>query len=260
MLLPNETVTTVLPISGDFDEKREVFMATSLGVIKKTNLSLFKNPLKKGVVAVKLDEGDQLISARLTDGNCEIMLATQSGQAIRFHENTVRSMGRVSRGVRGMTLEADDKVTSLVILGTPTASVLAVADGVAAADATILTVCERGYGKRTKIEDYRVTNRGGKGIINIRTTERNGKVVDAIAVSAEDEVILITSNSKLIRTKCSDISEIGRATQGVRLIRMDSPEDRVVAIAKVIKGEEAGEAATPLNEGDSQDEGSAPAD
>jgi DNA gyrase subunit A len=115
---------------------------------------------------------------------------------------------------------------------------------------TILTVCERGYGKRTKVDDYRVTNRGGKGIINIRTTERNGKVVEAVSVSAEDEVILMTSSSKLIRTKCSDISEIGRATQGVRLIRMDSPEDRVVAIAKVIKGEEAGEAATPLNEGE----------
>lgn len=260
MLLPNETVTTVLPISGDFDEKREVFMATSLGVIKKTNLSLFKNPLKKGVVAVKLDEGDALISARLTDGNCEIMLATASGQAIRFHENTVRSMGRVSRGVRGMTLETDDKVCSLVVVGAQQTSVLGAAEGVAAADATILTVCERGYGKRTKVDDYRVTNRGGKGIINIRTTERNGKVVEAISVGAEDEVILITSNSKLIRTKCSDISEIGRATQGVRLIRMDSPEDRVVAIAKVIKGEEAGEQATPLNEGDSQDEGAAPAD
>src|SRR5262249_20260083 len=139
--------------------------------------------------------------------------------------------------------------------GTPDA-----ASAAASLDATILTVCERGYGKRTKVDDYRVTNRGGKGIINIRTTERNGKVVEAIAVSAEDEVILITSNSKLIRTKCSDISEIGRATQGVRLIRMDSPEDRVVAIAKVIKGEEAGEQATPLNEGDSTDEGTATAD
>ena len=279
MLLPNETVTTVLPISGAFDEQREVFMATSLGVIKKTNLSLFKNPLKKGVVAVKLDDGDQLISARLTDGNSEIMLATQSGQAIRFHESTVRSMGRVSRGVRGMTLESDDKVCSLVVLDarfasgsagaaegeegevapapaptpTPAPAPPAAAGGAeadAASDVTILTVCERGYGKRTKVDDYRVTNRGGKGIINIRTTERNGKVVEAVSVAAEDEVILMTSSSKLIRTKCSDISEIGRATQGVRLIRMDSPEDRVVAIAKVIKGEEAGEAATPLNEGE----------
>ncbi|HZU99167.1 MAG TPA: DNA gyrase subunit A [Planctomycetota bacterium] len=260
-LLPNETVTTVLPVEGAFDEKREVFMATALGTIKKTNLSLFSNPLKKGVVAIKLDEGDTLISARLTDGNCEIVLATQLGQAIRFHENTVRSMGRVSRGVRGMTLEGEDRICSLMVIAQQQAGVLA--EGGAPAPATpegtppasletILTVCERGYGKRTKVEDYRVTNRGGKGIINIRTTERNGKVVEAVSVAAEDEVILMTSSSKLIRTKCSDISEIGRATQGVRLIRMDSPEDRVVAIAKVIKGEEAGEAATPLNEGEAE--------
>jgi DNA gyrase subunit A len=161
-----------------------------------------------------------------------------------------------------MTLEGDDRVCSLVVIGKQPSGALpadAVAgtEGVAAADATILTVCERGYGKRTKVEDYRVTNRGGKGIINIRTTERNGKVVETVAVAADDEVILITSSSKLIRTKCPDISEIGRATQGVRLIRMDGPEDRVVAIAKVIKGEEAGEAATPLNEGDATDEGAA---
>jgi DNA gyrase subunit A len=234
-LLPNETITSVLPIEGDFDEKREVVMATSLGVIKKTNLSLFANPLKKGVVAVKLDEGDQLIGTRLTDGNREIVLATRDGQAIRFHENTVRSMGRVSRGVRGMTLEGDDKVMSLLVVGEEGPSVL--------------TVCERGYGKRTAVTDYRVTNRGGKGIINIKTTERNGKVIEAVAVRAEDEVILMTSEGKLIRTKCADISEIGRATQGVRLIRLDSEADRVVAIAKVVKGEEAGEAATPLNEG-----------
>src|SRR5581483_2520029 len=182
----------------------------------------------------KLDEGDALISARLTDTNCEIVLATQLGQAIRFHENTVRSMGRVSRGVRGMTLEGDDKICSLMVIAAPGTGVLAegaaptlpAAEGAAPATSeTILTVCERGYGKRTKVEDYRVTNRGGKGIINIRTTERNGKVVEAVSVAAEDEVILMTSSSKLIRTKCADISEIGRATQGVRLIRMDSPED-----------------------------------
>ncbi len=231
-LLPNETVTSVLVISGAFDEGREVVMATALGVIKKTNLSLFKNPLKKGVVAVKLDAGDQLIGVCLTDKKREVMLASRSGQAIRFHEETVRSMGRVSRGVRGMTLEGDDRVCSLLVVGEEGPS--------------ILTVCERGYGKRTKIDDYRVTNRGGKGIINIRTSERNGKVVDAVAVKEDDEVILMTTEGKLIRTKCADISEIGRATQGVKLIRLDAETDKVVAIAKVVKGEEAGEAAAPL--------------
>ena len=224
LLLPNENVTSILPIQGEFDEKREVVLATSLGVIKKTNLSLFGNPLKKGVVAVKLDEGDQLIGARLTDGNREIVLATRNGQAIRFHENTVRSMGRAAHGVKGMTLEGDDRVVSLLVTGD---------DG-----NSILTVCERGYGKRTPIADYRVTNRGGKGIINIRTTERNGKVMEAVAVTKDDGAILITSEGKLIRTNCSDISEIGRATQGVKLIRLDSESDRVVAVAKVVKGDD----------------------
>jgi DNA gyrase subunit A len=232
LLLPNENVTGVLPITGEFDEKREVVMATALGVIKKTNLSLFGNPLKKGVVALKLDEGDQLIGARLTDGSREIVLATRNGQAIRFHENTVRSMGRAARGVKGMTLVGDDRVVSLLVLGEEGNS--------------ILTVCERGYGKRTAVDDYRVTNRGGKGIINIRTTDRNGKVVEAVAVTKDDGAILITSEGKLIRTNCSDISEIGRATQGVKLIRLDSESDRVVAVAKVVKGEEVGEASTPL--------------
>ncbi|MBI3723557.1 DNA gyrase subunit A [bacterium] len=230
-LLPNENVTSVLPISGAFDEGREVVMATAMGVIKKTNLSLFKNPLKKGVVALKLDDGDQLIGVCLTDKAREIMLATRNGQAIRFHEETVRSMGRTARGVRGMSLEGDDRVCSLLVVGEEGPSVL--------------TVCERGYGKRTKIDDYRVTNRGGKGIINIRTSDRNGKVVDAVAVKEDDEVILMTTEGKLIRTRCQDISEIGRATQGVKLIRLDAETDKVVAIAKVVKGEEAGEAATP---------------
>jgi DNA gyrase subunit A len=230
-LLPNEIVNEIVPITGEFDETRELVMATSKGVIKKTKLSMFKNPKKTGIVAIKLDDGDKLIGVRITDGKRELGIATKAGQAIRFSEEKLRSMGRNARGVRGMTLASEDEVRSVVVVGE---------DG-----PTLLTVCERGYGKRTPIEDYRITNRGGKGIINIKTTERNGKVVAVVAVRDDDEVILVTSSGKLIRTRCTDIPSIGRNTQGVRLIRVDEGE-KVVAVARVVKGEEAGEVATPV--------------
>mgnify|MGYP001160173935 CR=1 FL=1 len=222
-LLPDETVESLIPIKGEFGEDRYLVMATAKGVIKKTTLSAFARPKKGGIVAVKLDEGDKLIGVRITDGQRELVLATRHGKAIRFSEETVRAMGRVSRGVRGMSLESDDVVVSLQSVGE---------DG-----PQLLTVCELGYGKRTVIEDYRETNRGGKGIRNIKTTARNGLVAGVLSVREEDQVVLISDGGKLIRMRVSDISCIGRDTQGVRLIKVETDE-KVVAVARV---ETAGE-------------------
>ena len=217
-LLPDETVQNLIPIKGEFADDKFLVMATAQGVIKKTALSAFARPKKGGIVAVKLDEGDKLIGVRITDGARELVLATRHGKAIRFHESTVRAMGRVSRGVRGMTLEPEDVVVSLVVVGE---------DG-----PQLLTVCELGYGKRTVVEGYRETNRGGKGIRNIKATARNGLVIGVLAVRDEDQVVLISSGGKLIRMRVADISCIGRDTQGVRLIRVEEDE-KVVALARV---------------------------
>jgi len=232
-LLPEEQVTSLIPISGEFRDDRFLVMATAQGIIKKTSLSAFKRPKKGGIIAVKLDEGDKLISVRVTNGERELMLATRQGKAIRFHENTVRAMGRVSRGVKGITLAETDEVEAMVVVGE---------DG-----NQLLTVCELGYGKRTPVEDYRETNRGGKGIINIKTTARNGLVVSARAVNDDDQVMLITSAGKLIRSEVKGISLIGRSTQGVRLIKIDGDE-RVVAVAKVQSEDDDGV------DGDGEDE------
>jgi len=222
-LLPDEVVQSLIPIKGDFAEDRFLLMATALGVVKKTKLSAFARPKKGGIVAVKLDEEDHLIGVRVTDGEREVMLASRHGKAIRFSEDTVRAMGRAARGVKGMTLEEGDEVVSLSVVGE---------DG-----PTLLTVSELGYGKRTPVEDYRETNRAGKGIRSLKITSRNGKVIGALTVGDTDQVMLITSSGKLIRMRATDISTIGRDTQGVRLIRVADGE-KVVAIARVESDEE----------------------
>lgn len=204
-----------------FDSDKYVVMATRNGTVKKTSLDAFSNPRKVGINAADLPEDDELIEAAITDGTFEIILATRLGQAIRFPEEKIRPMGRGAYGVRGITLEGKDYVIGMVVVKR---------------DASLLTVCENGHGKRTSINDYRVTNRGGKGVINIKTTDRNGEVVAIKEVLDDDELILITKNGITNRQSVKAINVIGRNTQGVRLISLDK-DDKVVDVARVVKEE-----------------------
>ncbi len=209
-LQEGEKITVVLPLFGDntaFPQDRYVFMSTSLGTVKKTPLSDFSNPRKAGIIAVDLDEGDFLIGAALTDGKHDVMLFSDSGKAVRFDENDVRPMGRTARGVRGMSLEEGQQVIALLVAENEQQSVL--------------TATENGYGKRTPITEYTRHGRGTKGMIAIQTSERNGKVVAATLVEPADEIMLITTGGVLIRTRVSEIREMGRATQGVTLIAVE---------------------------------------
>ncbi|WP_044041476.1 DNA gyrase subunit A [Caballeronia insecticola] len=205
-LQEGEKINVVLPIK-EFSADKYVFMATSLGTVKKTPLEAFSRPLKKGIIAVGLDEGDYLIGAAITDGEHDVMLFSDSGKAVRFDENDVRAMGREARGVRGMQLEDGQQVIALLVAGGENQSVL--------------TATENGYGKRTPIEEYTRHGRGTKGMIAIQTSERNGRVVAATLVEPESEIMLITTAGVLIRTRVSEIREMGRATQGVTLISLD---------------------------------------
>ncbi len=209
-LQENEKITVVLPLSGvnrTFPEDHYVFMATSLGTVKKTPLKDFSNPRKAGIIAVDLDEGDFLIGAALTDGEHDVMLFSDAGKAVRFDENDVRPMGRTARGVRGMNLEDGQNVIALLVAENEQQSVL--------------TATENGFGKRTPITEYTRHGRGTKGMIAIQTSERNGKVVAATLVDTTDEIMLITTGGVLIRTRVAEIREMGRATQGVTLIAVE---------------------------------------
>ncbi|MBB5447258.1 MULTISPECIES: DNA gyrase subunit A [unclassified Paraburkholderia] len=205
-LLEGEKITVVLPVK-EFSADKFVFMATALGTVKKTPLEAFSRPLRKGIIAVGLDEGDYLIGAAITDGQHDVMLFSDSGKAVRFDENDVRPMGREARGVRGMQLEDGQNVIALLVAGDEQQSVL--------------TATENGYGKRTPITEYTRHGRGTKGMIAIQTSERNGKVVAATLVDPEAQIMLITTTGVLIRTRVSEIREMGRATQGVTLISLD---------------------------------------
>jgi len=208
-----EKITVVLPVKS-FDDAHYVFMATSLGTVKKTPLTDFANRRTAGIIAVDLDEGDHLIGVAITDGRHDVMLFSDAGKAVRFDENDVRSMGRGARGVRGMNLEDGQQVIALLVA--PTEEELR--DGAQ----SVLTATENGFGKRTPISEYTRHGRGTKGMIAISTSERNGKVVAATLVDAKDEIMLITSAGVLIRTRVSEIREMGRATQGVTLISVDN--------------------------------------
>lgn len=205
-LVDGEKITVVLNVK-EFSEDHYVFMATSRGTVKKTPLSDFSNPRKAGIIAVALDDGDYLIGADLTDGEHDVMLFSDSGKAVRFDENDVRPMGRTARGVRGMMLEEGQAVISLLVAEDETQSVL--------------TATENGFGKRTSILEYTRHGRGTKGMIAIQTSARNGKVVGAVLVRPSDEIMLITTGGVLVRTRVSEIREMGRATQGVTLINVD---------------------------------------
>ncbi|HLC17428.1 MAG TPA: DNA gyrase C-terminal beta-propeller domain-containing protein, partial [Thermodesulfobacteriota bacterium] len=216
-----ENITAFLPVR-EFTEGRYIVMATSKGVIKKTNLMAFSNIRAGGLIALTLDSGDGLISARLTDGTIDIFLGTRLGKAIRFNESDVREMGRQARGVKAIRLGKEDRVMSM--------------ETVEGAD-TILTVTERGYGKRTKFSEYRHQKRGGSGIINIKITARNGAVLGIAKVSGHDELMITTSKGKIIRIAMSGLAVIGRSTQGVRLMGIEEGE-KITGIASIAEKEE----------------------
>jgi DNA gyrase subunit A len=242
-LLPleeGEKISAVLPVK-QFDEQHFVFMATSTGTVKKTPLTAFSRPRASGIIGLDLRGDDTLVGVALTDGNCDILLCTSGGKAIRFHEMEVRPMGREAAGVRGVRLGEGQRLIALLVLG----------------EGHVLTASENGYGKLTPLEDFPSHGRGGQGVIALQTTERNGATVAALQVRADQELMLISSTGTLVRTPIADISVVGRNTQGVRLIRLAEGE-RLMAVERV-EGLEAGEEGAPADSPDSgESAGSAP--
>ncbi|MDJ0866934.1 MAG: DNA gyrase subunit A [Myxococcota bacterium] len=222
-LQENERVQATLPVRS-FTEEGEAYilLCTRRGVIKKTALSAYSNPRRGGIIAINLDESDELIAAARTSGAHEVIIATQGGKSVRFAETDARPMGRTAMGVRGMSLREDDQVVGMEILQP---------------GASILSITANGYGKRTPLEDYRVQKRGGQGIITIRTSSRNGPVIGVAQVTDDDEVMLITDRGKVLRCRVSGISTMGRATQGVRLMEL-APGEQLVAVARMAERDE----------------------
>jgi DNA gyrase subunit A len=218
-LTGSEKVTATLPVK-EYREDRFVIMATKKGLIKKTELAAYSNPRQGGIIALGLEDGDKLIGVQLTDGRREILLGTKQGITIRFNEEDVRPMGRTAYGVKGITLEEGNEVIGMETI-TPDSTT------------SVLTVTEGGYGKRTPVGEYRIQGRGGKGIISVKTTERNGLAVGFLQVRDSDEIMLIAAQGKVLRCKVGDIREIGRNTQGVRILDLEGEEDRVVAVARL---------------------------
>ena len=247
-LIEGEKINVVLPLTGaasKFPDDQFVFMATSMGTVKKTSLDEFNNPRKGGIIAVNLDDGDYLIGAALTDGKHDVMLFSDGGKAVRFDENDVRPLGRSARGVRGMMLDETQSVIALLVAEQENA----VTDATLIARNSVLTATENGYGKRTPIDEYTRHGRGTKGMIAIQQTERNGKVVAATLVHTDDDIMLITDRGVLVRTRVSEIREMGRATQGVTLIGLDegsklSGMQRIVENDAQGGADEAGETGT----------------
>lgn len=235
-----EKLAEVLAVRDFEDEGKHLFFATCKGVVKKTLLKAFSNVMKRGIIAIGLESKDRLIGVAVTNGNDQILLATREGMAIRFDETDVRDMGRPASGVSGADLADKDEVVDLVVIphGQETGD----------NQVTVLTACQNGYGKRTPVEDYRLTRRGAKGVINIKTTDRNGPVVGVKPVRDGDELMMITKNGQIVRIGVTgELREMGRNTQGVRLLRLDEG-DKLVSVARVVPEEEdtaaAGEAAT----------------
>jgi DNA gyrase subunit A len=240
-LASDEKVTATLPVK-EFREDRYVVMATKQGVIKKTELSAYGNPRQGGIIALTLDEGDRLIAVEITDGQREILLGTRQGIVIRFKEEDVRPMGRTAHGVRGITLEEGNEVIGMETI-TPDSTT------------SILTITEGGYGKRTPVSEYRIQGRAGKGIISVKTTEKNGLAVGFLQVRDGDEIMIMAAQGKILRCKVDDFREIGRNTQGVRVLELDSPEDRVVGVARLAEAGERDEAGNGEPPGSSENNG-----
>jgi DNA gyrase subunit A len=223
-LAEGECIYTILPVK-EFSEDKFVFFATASGTVKKVALPNFSRPRANGIIAMELVEGDQLIGAALTDGNQDIMLFSNGGKVIRFHESDVREMGRTARGVRGISLRDDQKVIAL---------------NVVQPEGEILTATVHGFGKRTTLDEYRATGRGGVGMISIQVSERNGNVIGAVQVRDEDEVMLISDQGTLVRIRANDVSSVGRNTQGVRLIRL-SDEETLIGLQPILGIDDEGE-------------------
>jgi DNA gyrase subunit A len=219
-----ERIAALLTVK-EFEEDKFIVMGTRRGVVKKTELGAFSNPRAGGIIAMGVEEGDSVIDAQVSDGKGEVFIGTSDGMSIRFAETDVRPMGRSAYGVRGISLRDDDQVVAMEVLRP---------------GGTMLTVTERGYGKRTELEEYRVQSRGGIGIINIQTSDRNGKVVGITHVTDDDELMLITQQGKILRMASKDIRTIGRATQGVRLIDIEG-DDRAVSIARLAEPDDVTE-------------------
>ena len=239
----DEKVCAMLNVR-EFSEGKYVVMASRRGYIKKTPLSAFQHVRANGIIALTLDPGDDVLGVDLSDGACEIFMATASGKSIRFKEADVRPMGRNARGVIGIRMAEGDRLVEMEALS---------------GTLDILSVTANGYGKRTAVEEYRLQGRGGSGIINIRTTQRNGLVVGSTAIDAADQILIITSNGKIIRMDASDVSRIGRATQGVRLIQLEEG-DQVVAAIRTAEREEEGKSAPVATAPDPDDTAGAPDD
>jgi DNA gyrase subunit A len=230
----SEKLAEVLAVRDFEDEGKHLFFATCQGVVKKTLLKAFGNVMKKGIIAIGLESKDRLIGVAVTNGNDQVLLATREGMAIRFDESDVRDMGRPAAGVSGADLAKGDEIVDLVIIphGQETGD----------NQVTVLTACENGYGKRTPVEEYRLTRRGAKGVINIKTTDRNGPVVGVKAVRDGDELMMITKGGQVVRIGVTgELREMGRNTQGVRLLRLDE-KDKLVGVARVVPEEDNGAA------------------
>jgi DNA gyrase subunit A len=217
---PQEKVTTILSLK-DFAKGKFITFITKRGIIKKTALEAYSNPRAGGIIAINLDEGDELISTKLTDDQQHLFIGTKLGKAIHFPETQIREVGRTARGMKGIKISREDEVVGMEVVATHT---------------QILTVTENGYGKRTQASEYRVQNRGGSGIFTVKRTPRTGNVVGIRTVANEDELMLISDKGKIIRLKAGDIPIQGRATQGVRLITLEEGE-RVVAVARLAEEE-----------------------
>jgi DNA gyrase subunit A len=232
-LQPDDTVKAFMAVR-EFVPDQFIVMATKHGVIKKCELTEFDNPMARGIIAVSLDEGDELIAARLTNGQNFLFLGSHDGQAIRFAESQVRSMGRPARGVRAMDLDAGDYLVGMEIVEE---------------EGLILSISENGFGKRTRLTDYRLQSRGGKGVINMKTSTRNGKVVGILSVREDTDLMIVTKNGKIIRLESAEIRQAGRSTQGVRLVRMED-DDQVAAASVIPEAADTGE----VKNGDGQPE------
>ncbi len=242
-LQPGETVRAILPVRDLEEENKYIFFVTRQGTVKKTPLKDFCNVMSRGIIAIGIDKEDELVGAQITDGNQILFLASHEGMAIRFHEDDVRSMGRPAFGVRGMDLDKGDYIVGMAVTAKEKPTRKQAENGGAVAD-RILSVTENAYGKRTDVDEYRLQSRGGKGVINVKTTSRNGKVVSIMLVTEDSEVMIISQYGKIIRTETEQIRAAGRSTQGVRLLHLEEG-DRVAA-AVVIPAEEAnGNGETP---------------
>ncbi|MFT4311437.1 MAG: DNA gyrase subunit A, partial [Candidatus Woesearchaeota archaeon] len=216
-----EKITSIIPVR-DFDPDKFLFMATEQGVVKKTSLEAYSRPRRNGIRAINLDDGDRVVSVILTDGSKQILIGTRNGLACKFNETDARPIGRTSRGVRGIGLRDDDLVVGMIIVDDET---------------QVLTLAENGFGKQTNASEYRLINRGGKGVRNLNVTGKTGKVVSVKAVSGSEQLMLITRRGMIVRTSVSDISVIGRNTQGVRVVRLRE-DDKLIGCAKLVLDEE----------------------